>query len=85
MFEDDPAHAGVFRGVEFSPTGDLPEQELLLRVGEAAERDGCAAEAILSDALSAVMLFLLFVAGEHLEPVVHQALHSRVRSIVSRG
>ncbi len=51
----------------------------------AGERDDRAPEAILSDALSTVMLFLLFVAGEHLEPAVHQALHTRVKSIVSGG
>jgi hypothetical protein len=55
------------------------------RAREAAAREGRAPEELLSDALSTVMLFLLFVAGEHLDTGVHQALHSRVKSIVSRG
>ena len=63
----------------------LPEAEVVRRAREAAARDGRAPEELLSDVLSTVMLFLLFVAGEHLEPGVHQALHSRVKSIVSRG
>lgn len=85
VFEDDPVHAGVFEGVGFSEHGDLPEAEILARARRAGERDGRAPEEILSDSLSTVMLFLLFVAGEHLEPGAHQALHSRVKSIVSRG
>ena len=85
VFEDDPVHAGVFRGVEFSESGDLPEDEILARAVEASGRVGRAADEILSDSLSTVVLFLLFVAGEHLEPGVHQALHSRVKSIVARG
>jgi hypothetical protein len=85
VFEDDPSHADVFEGLSFSSTGDLPEAEIVSRARDAAARDGRKPEEMLSDVLSTVMLFLLFVAGEHLEPGVHQALHSRVKSIVSRG
>ena len=38
----------------------------------------------LSDVLSNAMLFLLFVAGAHVEPSVVQELHSRVKARVSR-
>lgn len=85
VFEDDPSHADVFRGLSFSRTGGLPEAEIVERARQAATREGRSPEEMLSDVLSTVMLFLLFVAGEHLEPGVHQALHSRVKSIVSRG
>ena len=85
VFEDDPAHAGVFRGIGFAPDGGLPEGEILARAKDAAGSQGRPPEALLSDALSTVMLFLLFVAGEHLEPAVHQALHARVKKMVSRG
>lgn len=85
VFEDDPSNAEVFRGMSFSGSGDLPEEEILARAAEAAEREGRTPEEFLSDVLSTVMLFLLFVAGEHLEPGVHQALHSRVKSMVSSG
>ena len=71
--------------MSFSGSGDLPEEEILARAAEAAEREGRTPEEFLSDVLSTVMLFLLFVAGEHLEPGVHQALHSRVKSMVSSG
>ena len=33
--------------------------------------------------LTTAMLFLLFVAGEHLEPSVNQALHARVKAAVT--
>jgi len=75
----------VFEGVAFSESGGLPEQDILRRAGEAGARDGRAPDRILQESLSTVMLFLLFVAGEHLEPNVQQALHSRVKSIVSHG
>jgi hypothetical protein len=29
------------------------------------------------------MLFLLFVAGEHLDPEVHRALHARTKATVT--
>jgi hypothetical protein len=39
---------------------------------------------LLSEALSRVMLFLLFVAGAHLGGEVHRELHARVKARVSR-
>jgi hypothetical protein len=83
VFEDERAHAGVFRDLRFGPDGELDAGELLERAGRAAEREGRAAEAVIADALGTVVLFLLFVAGEHLEPRVHRALHARVKAIVS--
>jgi len=84
VFEDDPAHTAVFHGIAFESDGGLPEREILSRA-EAAAREGFPAETLLSDALSTVLLFLLFVAGEHLEPTVHEALHARVKRMVSRS
>jgi hypothetical protein len=86
VFEDDPdpEDSGIFEGVAFSSDGGLPEAEILRRAVEVGARDGRAPDRILQESLTTVMLFLLFVAGEHLEPGVQQALHSRVKSIVSR-
>jgi hypothetical protein len=83
VFEDDPAHA-VFRSLRFSPDGELPADQVLPLL--AAQRDALARDPgeLLSDSLSKVMLFLLFVAGAHLETAVHQELHSRVKARVSR-
>jgi hypothetical protein len=84
VFEDDPAHS-AFRTLRFSRDGELrPDQvlPLLAKSGDAGPRDPGER---LSDVLSKVMLFLLFVAGAHLEPGVHQELHSRVKAHVSRG
>lgn len=84
VFDDDPAHAPIFQGVEFSVRGEL-SAEVLERVEEAAREGDADAATLLGDALSTVMLFLLFVAGEHLQPAAHQALHSRVKTLISRG
>lgn len=84
VFEDDPAHARLFSGLRFTPEGELPEAEVHQRLEADRESDLEPGER-LSDVLSTVMLFLLFVAGEHLEPRVHQELHSRVKALVTRG
>ena len=85
VFDDDPdpQHAGVFEGVELSETGELPQREIVRRATEAATRDGRRPEEIVQASLKTVMLFLLYVAGEHLEPPAQQALHRRVKSLVS--
>jgi len=83
VFEDERAHAGVFRDLRFGPDGELAEAEVLERAARAAQGEGRATEAVIADALGTVVLFLLFVAGEHLEPRVHRALHARVKAIVS--
>lgn len=84
VFEDERAHAGAFRGLRFGPEGELSGAEALERATQAAKTEGRSPEAVLADALGTVVLFLLFVAGEHLEPRVHRALHARVKAIVSK-
>jgi hypothetical protein len=83
VFEDERAHAGAFRDLRFGPEGELSAPEVLERAERAAIHEDRAPEAVLADALSTIVLFLLFVAGEHLEPRVHRALHTRVKAIVS--
>lgn len=85
VFEEDPSHEPVFRGIAISEQGELPEREVLKRAAEVAESRDVPIHQLLSDALSTAMLFLLFVAGEHLEQSVHQALHSRVKTLVTRA
>jgi hypothetical protein len=85
ILEDESAHADLLDGVAFGPNGDLPEAEILDRAKGVALREGQSPDDVLADALSTVLLFLLFVAGEHLETSVHQALHGRVKSMVARG
>jgi hypothetical protein len=83
VFEDDPAHP-AFSALRFSRGGDLAGDQvlpLLAQEGDITERDPAER---LTDLLSKAMLFLLFVAGAHLEPGVHQELHSRVKARVSR-
>lgn len=84
VFDDDPVHV-MFRGVRFSPDGELPEEPLLPLLDAHVDAEGRDPSQVLSDTLSTLMLFLLFVASEHLEAKVHQELHSRVKARVSRG
>lgn len=84
VFEDDPAHAAMFSGIAFDDDGQLPERRLLERVSEASQKSGRAVEEIVSDVFSTIALFLLFVAGEHVAPDVHQELHRRVKRMISR-
>jgi hypothetical protein len=83
VFEDDPTHAAMFAGITFAADGQLPASQLLAQAGAAAEQASLPVEEVLSDALSTVLLFLLFVAGEHVDADVHQSLHARVKKIVS--
>jgi len=83
VFDEDPAHAPLFLGLQFSVHGDLPEEEILKRVNELARRRDLSAQVLLADGLSTALLFLLFVAGEHLAPDAHQALHARVKALVA--
>ncbi|MGH7336938.1 MAG: DUF4388 domain-containing protein, partial [Myxococcota bacterium] len=83
VFEDDPDYA-AFRSLRFTRGGELPVDEvlpLLASEGNIGARDPGER---LSDLLSRAMLFLLFVAGAHVEPSVHQELHTRVKARVSR-
>jgi len=84
VFEDDPAQAVFLRGVALSSQGELPEAEVVERAVEYARQENAQVDDLLSTALAKATLFLLFVAGEHLDVSVHQALHARVKSIVAR-
>jgi hypothetical protein len=83
VFEEEPSHKSVFRGITFSEQGELPEREVLKRASEVAQKRKVPVEGLLLDALTTAMLFLLFVAGEHLEHSVNQALHARVKAVVT--
>ena len=83
VFEEEPSHEPIFRGIAFSEQGELPEQEVLKRASEVAKNREVLVGDLLLDALTTAMLFLLFVAGEHLEPSVNQALHARVKAAVT--
>ncbi len=79
VFDEEP---GCFRGVRIGSAGELSAADLLERAeAEAASRGGDPGEA-LREALSRGLLFLLFVAGEHLPAEVHQVLYARAKSTV---
>jgi hypothetical protein len=83
-FEEDASNAPFLRGIEISKQGELPAGELLERAVEVARKENAQVDEMLSTALSNAVLFLLFVAGEHLDRNVHQALHARVKAIIAR-
>jgi hypothetical protein len=82
VFEDDPAHAAL-RALRFTADGELPAERVLPLLAAGDGERGDAGER-LSQSLSKVMLFLLFVAGTHLDGAVHPELHSRGKARVSR-
>jgi hypothetical protein len=83
VFDDDPAHAAL-RELRFSPEGELPAEQVLPMLNEHAAAEGRDPSDLLNESLSKVMLFLLFVAGAHLDAAAHQELHSRVKARVSQ-
>ena len=83
VFEDDPDRE-LFRGLSFTPAGELPAADVLSRLAARSSGDGRDASQLLTEALSRAMLFLLFVAGGHLDSAVHQEVHARVKARVSR-
>jgi hypothetical protein len=82
-FASDAFQAAFFEGVAFTSEGEVPAAAFLDRFEEAALATGEDPRALLRDVLSKAMLFLLFVAGEHVGPEVHRALHARVKAIVA--
>jgi hypothetical protein len=82
-FASDAFQAAFFDGVAFTAEGEVPVTAFLDRFEEAALGTGEDPPALLHDVLSKAMLFLLFVAGEHLDPEVHRALHARAKAIVA--
>jgi hypothetical protein len=82
-FASDAFQAAFFEGVAFTAEGEVPAAAFLDRFEEAALGTGEDPPALLRDVLSKAMLFLLFVAGEHLDPEVHRALHARIKATVA--
>jgi hypothetical protein len=83
VFDDDPDH-DTFGGLRFARDGELLAAAVLPRLDGRRTDDLRDPSQLLSEALSRVMLFLLFVAGAHLGGEVHRELHARVKARVSR-
>jgi hypothetical protein len=82
-FASDAFQAAFFEGVQFTAEGEVPVAAFLDRFEQAALAAGEDPAALLRDVLSKAMLFLLFVAGEHLDPEVHRELHARAKATVA--
>lgn len=85
ILSDDPVHSEIFGELRLSPDGELPRDELGKRIDTLVRSRGTTPEALVNDSFSTLTLFLLFVAGEHLERDVHRALLGRVKALVSSG
>jgi len=73
----------VLQGQTFQSNGTLPEALLLSRFGEVEKELGSEPLASLRQALSDVMFFLLFHAGEVLEAQADEELARRVKELLS--
>ncbi len=73
----------VLRGLQFTPEGALPEGALLAAFARAKGTLGSEPVASLREALSEVMFFLLFQAGELLESGADEELARRVKELLS--
>ncbi len=73
----------VLEGVLFDREGNLPQAALLSRFEETKGRLGAEPVASLRQALSDVMFFLLFQAGELLESRQDEALAQRVKELLA--
>ncbi|HZH04168.1 MAG TPA: DUF4388 domain-containing protein [Myxococcaceae bacterium] len=73
----------VLKGLRFEPDGSLPEASLLREYERARGSLGSEPVASLKQALSDVMFFLLFHAGELLEPQADEALGKRVKHLLA--
>ncbi len=74
---------GVLAGLQFGPDGRLPERQLLEAFARARATLGSEPVASLRAALSDVMFFLLFQAGELLESRADEELARRVKELLS--
>ncbi len=73
----------MLEGVLFDPSGTLPEAKLLEQYGRLAGSLGSEPVAGLREALSDVMFFLLFQAGELLESRQDELLARRVKELLA--
>jgi len=74
---------GVLAGLQFGQDGQLPERPLLAAFAQARGSLGSEPVASLRAALSDVMFFLLFQAGELLESRADEDLARRVKELLS--
>jgi hypothetical protein len=82
-FASDAFQAAFFEGVEFTDTGEVPQDAFLDRFEEVARGTGDDPGTLLREVLSKAMLFLLFVTGEHLDSGVQRVLHASVKATVA--
>lgn len=73
----------VLAGIKFEPDGNLPEKALLDNYGRARDQLGSEPVGALKKALSDVMFFLLFQAGELLESRADEDLARRVKELLA--
>lgn len=73
----------VLAGIKFEPDGNLPEKPVLDNYARSRDQLGSEPVASLKKALSDVMFFLLFQAGELLESRADEDLARRVKELLA--
>jgi hypothetical protein len=73
--------AAIMEGVVLEPDGSLPAARLTENVRQVAPGEGIAR---LREALAELLLFVLFLAHDHIDPIDEQAIHEQVVRAVER-
>jgi hypothetical protein len=73
--------ASIMEGVALAPDGGLPAARLTENVRRIAPGEGIAR---LREALAELLLFVLFLAHDHIDPIDEQAIHEQVVRAVER-
>jgi hypothetical protein len=82
--QEEPVLSEPLQGIRLLPDGALPEHKVFTRF----EDPGLAADELRAQLLRELVQltkFLLFFAGERLDPLVHEALYQRVKKTLGRA
>lgn len=71
----------MFRGIELEPSGEVPAQRLLQNIQE-LNADTAETSHVLYSTFNELMYFLLFEAGEQLDPVSDEQLSARIKALL---
>lgn len=72
----------IFQGIHLQPKGTLPTEALLQNIVEQRSNPEDAARTLFAT-LSELMYFLLFEAGEQLDPVADEQLSARIKALLA--
>ena len=71
----------MFRGIQLLPNGEVPAQQLMQNIYE-LNADTPETSHVLYSTFNELMYFLLFEAGEQLDPVSDEQLSARIKALL---